>query len=151
MGSGLISSSAPGAMFESKGMMLKAMLPRGLSCGGRVVLWGDPRTPSHSLKHRDAHQNESSGALGSLEWGAGWDGCSHAVSPRRRVCRGPLGWPAASEHRETLGGSQKRGGGSLEEELGPGLSGGARGLCEHGFAVSLLEFCCLAGEALEFR
>ena len=84
------------------------------------MLWGAPKTPSHSLKYRDAHQNESSGSLGSLGWGAGWDGCSHAVSQRHRVCRGPLGWRAASEHRETLGGSQKWGGESLEEGLGPG-------------------------------
>lgn len=74
MGSSLISSSAPWATFEPKGMMLKAMFPRGLSCGGRVVLLGDPRTPSHSLKYREAHQNEPSGGLCSLRWGAGWGG-----------------------------------------------------------------------------
>ena len=136
MGSGLISSSAPWTMFESKGMMLKAMFPGGLSCGGRVVLWGDPRTPSHSLKHRDAHQNESSGGLASLGWGAGWGGCSHAVSPRRRVCRGPLGWPAASEHRP-LGAPRSGEGEAWRRSWDPG----SQGEREASVSMALLSVC----------
>lgn len=45
VGSSLISSSAPWATFEPKGMMLKAMIPRGLSCGGQSSALGGPQDP----------------------------------------------------------------------------------------------------------
>lgn len=43
VGSLLFPSSAPWATFEPQGMMLKALLPRVLSCGGKAVLLRGPQ------------------------------------------------------------------------------------------------------------
>ena len=62
-----------------------------------------------------------------------WDGEQHQSAER------PLGAPRIGE------------GEVWRRDWDLGLSVGARGLGEHRFAVSLVEFCRLAGEALEFR
>ena len=62
-----------------------------------------------------------------------WDGEQHQSAER------PLGAPRSGE------------GEVWRRDWDLGLSGEARGLCEHRFAVSLVEFCRPAGEGLECR